>query len=53
MTPNPKPNNNHMRVIAKHIDTIRVVFNQKVERGNHRIAQEVIESLKELVNKLE
>lgn len=53
MATHPKPNNNHMRVIAKHIDTIRVVFNQKVERGNHRIAQEVIESLKELVRKLE
>ncbi len=49
----PFPTAKHLLVIEKHIDTIRVVFDQNVEKGDQRIAREVIVTLKKLISKME
>lgn len=53
ITSHPFPNPNHLRVIGKHIDTLRAVFNQKVEQGDKQVGQQLIASLKLLISKLE
>lgn len=53
ITSHPFPNANHLRVIGKHIETLRAVFNQKVEQGDKQVGQQLIASLKLLISKLE
>jgi len=53
LTGHPFPNANHMIVIGKHIDTIRVVFSLKDRKSGNIQGREVVGSLKKLISKLE
>lgn len=47
------PTPNHLVVMGKHIDAIRVIFQEKTEKHGHAIAEELISSLTRLVAKLD
>ena len=47
------PSANHLLVIGKHVDAIRVIFSQQIEQTGHNIAEELIYSLSKLITKLE
>ncbi len=52
VTSRRKFNANNLIVVAKHIDTINVVFKQKIKEDGEAIARDMIASLKKLIFKL-
>jgi len=47
----PNPHNDHLVVIRKHIDTLTVIFNQKIMDDGGAIGNELLDSLSKLVEK--
>lgn len=47
------PNNNHLLVIEKYIEAVQVTFNYNIELHGQSIAKDLIESLEQLVAKLD
>ena len=43
----------HLVVIGKQIETLRAIFNPKIEQGGQQVGQQLISSLKILISKLE
>ena len=49
----PFPTRNHLLVIGKHIETLRAIFNPRIEQGGQQIGQQLILSLRLLISKME
>lgn len=48
----PTLNRDHLTVLRKHIDTMAVIFHQKIKHAERTIGAELLDSLKKLVTKL-
>lgn len=48
----PRLNRDHLTVLRKHIDTMAVIFHQKIKQAERSVGTELLESLQKLVAKL-